>query len=70
MSKKNIYSEEFKKQIVELLKSGKSPSEIVSEYNIARSTVHKWLNDYSNSGSLNYLTPVEYRLLMSEKKVS
>lgn len=51
MSKKNRYSEEFKKQIVELLKSGKSPSEIVSEYNIARSTIHKWLNDYSNSGS-------------------
>lgn len=52
MSKKaKRYSEEFKKQIVELLKSGKSPSEIVSEYNIARSTVNKWFNDYNNSGS-------------------
>lgn len=45
------YNEEFKKQIVELVKSGKSPSEIVKEYNVARSTVNKWVKDYITSGS-------------------
>ncbi|RKD27168.1 transposase [Caminicella sporogenes] len=45
------YKEEFKKQIVKLIKGGKSPSEIVKEYNIARSTVNKWVKDYTTSGS-------------------
>ncbi|SHK57027.1 transposase [Paramaledivibacter caminithermalis DSM 15212] len=45
------YTEEFKKQIVVLVKSGKSPTEIVKEYNVARSTVNKWVKDYTTSGS-------------------
>ena len=45
------YTEEFKKQIVGLVESGKSPTEIVKEYNVARSTVNKWVKDYSKSGS-------------------
>lgn len=32
------YNEEFKKQIVELINSGKNINEVVKEYNIARST--------------------------------
>lgn len=30
----------------------------------------KWYNNARFHGSLNYMTPVEYRNLMSEKKVS
>jgi transposase len=45
------YTEEFKKQIVELVKGGKSPMEVVKEYNVARSTVNKWVKDYTTSGS-------------------
>lgn len=45
------YTVEFKKQIVELVKGGKSPNEIVKEYDIARSTVNKWVKDYTSSGS-------------------
>ena len=45
------YTVEFKKQIVELINNGKSPTEVVREYNIARSTVNKWVKDYSTSGS-------------------
>lgn len=45
------YTKEFKKQIVELINNGKSPMEIVKEYNIARSTVNKWVKDYNSSGS-------------------
>lgn len=36
MAKK--YTEEFKKQIVELVNNGKRLTDIVSEYNIARSS--------------------------------
>lgn len=45
------YTEEFKKQIVELINNGKTPAEIVKEYNISRSTVNKWTHDYTTSGS-------------------
>ncbi|SKC69245.1 transposase [Maledivibacter halophilus] len=45
------YKEEFKKQIVGLINNGKNLAEIVKEYNIARSTVHKWVCDYTTSGS-------------------
>lgn len=45
------YNKEFKKQIVSLINNGKKVSEIIEEYNIARSTIHKWVKDYNNSGS-------------------
>nr|WP_199563550.1 MULTISPECIES: IS3 family transposase [unclassified Oceanispirochaeta] len=49
MSKR--YTEEFKKQIVELISNGKSPGDIVKEYNISRSSVHKWTTDFGRSKS-------------------
>lgn len=45
------YTDDFKKQIVALRKSGKPAAEIAREYQIAKSTVIKWTNDYSNSNS-------------------
>jgi len=45
------YSEEFKKQIVMLKKNGKSVSQLVKEYQIARPTVYKWISEYNNSRS-------------------
>ena len=45
------YNEEFKKQIVKLINSGKNINEVVKEYNIARPTVNKWVKDYSSFGS-------------------
>lgn len=45
------YNDEFKKQIVALVNNGKKPSEIIKEYNIARSSVHKWVKNYNKSGS-------------------
>ncbi len=45
------YTDDFKKQIVALRQNGKPASEIAKEYGIAKSTVSKWSNDYSNSGS-------------------
>jgi transposase len=52
MSKKSPrYTDEFKMQIVELYNSGKPYKQIVSEYKIARSTLHKWVHDYNNTRS-------------------
>ena len=45
------YNDEFKQQIVGLIGNGKMITEIVAEYDIARSTVNKWVKDFSNSGS-------------------
>jgi transposase len=49
MSKR--YTDEFKKQIVDLIKSGKRPKDVVDEYQISRATVNKWVNDFDKSGS-------------------
>jgi transposase len=45
------YTEDFKKQIVALRQSGKSVMEISREYQVEKSTITKWTNDYSNTGS-------------------
>ena len=45
------YTDEFRKQIVDLISNGKSPGEIVREYNISRSSIHKWTVDYGRSKS-------------------
>ena len=45
------YTDEFKLQIVSLIKSGKSSSMIAKEYGIAKSSVTKWVRDFNKSGS-------------------
>lgn len=49
MSKR--YNDEFKRKIVSLANNGKKASDIIDEYGIARSTLHKWKKDFNNSGS-------------------
>ena len=49
--KSKNYTDDFKKQIVALKLNGKSTSDIAKEYQIAKSTIIKWVNDYSKSGS-------------------
>ena len=49
MSKR--YTDEFKKQIVELVNNGKSITDIVNEYSIARSSVGKWVKEMKTTGS-------------------
>jgi len=44
------YTEEFKKQIVELLGAGKSVSEIAREYRVTKPTIRGWAKRYANSG--------------------
>ena len=45
------YTDDFKKQIVALKQSGKSASELSTEYGLSKSTITKWVSDYSKTGS-------------------
>ena len=52
MSRKSKrYTEEFKKQLVMLVNSGKSSTDIINEYRVSRSALYKWVNDYNNTNS-------------------
>ncbi len=50
-NKSKRYTDEFKLKLVKLYDKGKPAMELAKEYNIARSTVSKWIADYSNSKS-------------------
>ena len=45
------YTEEFKKQIVQLYNNGKPACEILKEYQIANSSLHKWVKQAATTGS-------------------
>ena len=45
------YDEAFKRQIVRLYENGKPACEIKDEYDIARSTPHRWVQGIRDSGS-------------------
>ena len=45
------YDEAFKRQIVQLYESGKPSRETRAEYDIARSTLQRWVQGIRNSGS-------------------
>ena len=44
------YTDEFKRKIAELKMSGKPTKEIVEEYNISKSSISTWEQQYKNSG--------------------
>ena len=44
------YDEAFKRKIVQLYESGKPSRETGAEYDIARSTPRRWVQDIRNSG--------------------
>ena len=45
------FTDEFKKQMVNLYNNGKSRTEIIKEYDLTPSALAKWINNYNNSGS-------------------
>ena len=66
------YNDEFKKKIVDLANNGKKISDIVDEYGVARSTVHKWKKDFNESGSFkakDNRTDEEKELLKLRKEI-
>jgi len=67
------YTEEFKRQIVELRKSGRKMSDITKEYGITKTTVYNWENQYAISGKFGVAenmseTEKENRALKKEVK--
>ena len=47
------YTEEFKRQIINLYLSGKSVTELANEYGIVEQTIYKWKKLYSPSIEVN-----------------
>lgn len=65
------FSEEFKRQIVQLHDSGKSVAELQAEYDIGRSTLHRWIKTIHENGSTRAAdnrTPEQQRLLELERE--
>jgi transposase len=65
------FSEEFKRQIVQLYDNGKSPGEIKAEYDIGNSTLHRWVRAIHENGSTRAAdnrTPEQQRILELEKE--
>ena len=66
------YTEEIKKQIVMLVKSGRTSNSVAKEYGISKSSVTKWVRDFNNSGSFkakDNRTPEENELIELRKRV-
>ena len=66
------YTDEFKLQIVSLVKSGKTSSIIAKEYGIAKQSVTKWVRDFNKSDSFkakDNRTPEENELIALRKRV-
>ncbi len=65
------FTEEFKRQIVDLYHAGKSLRDIEAEYDLGHSTVCRWVKRIEESGSTrakDNRTPEEQRLLDLEKE--
>jgi len=45
------YTDQFKKQIVNLYNNGKPLSEIIKKYGMTRASVYNWINIYNSTGS-------------------
>lgn len=69
--KPRSYTDEFKKQIVDLYHSGKRKCDICREYDIANSLFDKWLKQADNSGSFHEKdnrTPEQEELIRLRKE--
>jgi len=49
--KRREYTEEFKKQLVQLFNNGKTRAEIVKEYDLTGSAFDKWVSRINTTGS-------------------
>jgi len=48
---RRIYTDEFKKQMVDLVKSGKTKANVLREYDLHPSALNRWVSQSNNSGS-------------------
>ncbi len=66
------FTDEFKKQMVELYLHGKRRCDIIREYELTPSAFNRWVNHYKKSGSFkakDSVIPQEQELLDLRKKV-
>ncbi len=49
--KRRTYSDDFKKQMVALYESGKSPSEIIEEYDLSPASIYQWRKQFGSNSS-------------------
>jgi transposase len=65
------YTDEFKKQIVELKSKGRSTADLVREYGVTKQSVNVWVKQFANSGSFkatDNLTETEKQLKLALKE--
>lgn len=65
------FSDDFKRQIVELHNAGKPMSEIMAEYDLGRSTVRRWITSINATGSphaADNRTPDQARVIELERE--
>ena len=65
------FSEDFKRQIIELYNNGKPVGEIMADYDLGRSTVRRLINRANETGSTrdrDNRTPERQRLIDLEKE--
>ena len=59
------YSEDFKKEVVKTYMTGnKSITQLAIDYNIAKSSVSKWVNEYKNA----FIPPAQHLNLMKLRR--
>lgn len=66
------YTQEFKEQMVAQYKAGTPARELVERYGMSKSTLHKWIGDYSRSGSFHAKdnrSPEENELIALRKEL-
>ena len=66
------YTHEFKEQMAAQYKSGTPARELVQRYGMSRSTLHKWIGDYTRSASFrakDKRSPEENELIMLRKEL-
>src|SRR5690554_1080270 len=68
---KRSYTDEFKHQIIMLYQNGKTKSELIREYDLTPSALHKWIKNFDQSGSFKQkdnFSLEEKRLIELEKQ--
>ncbi|MCC5895597.1 MAG: transposase [Alkalibacterium sp.] len=71
--KRRVFSLDFKKEVVNLYKSGKSRKEIIDSYNLNPSTFDKWVQQFKQSDLVleeGEFTSVENEVQELRKKIA
>lgn len=69
--KRRVFSQEFKKQVVELYKAGKPRKDIIADYDLTPSAFDKWVHQYDEPDEENEeagLTPEQKEIRFLKKE--